>query len=322
MEGPHEIAGTLGEARGSNSERFHAGVDVRVEEGTTVLAVRDGLISSPIASGDFGSLNEWLRIGELAYVHVRAGRTRDGAIVDSRRFVPTYDLTGKLMKMRVKRGARFTAGETIATANPFNHVHLNVGWPGEEHNPLRFRLTQFEDHLPPTIARGGVKVYDEAWQPFVRRDRGRVLVWGRVHVVVDAWDQADGNRPSRRLGLYGVGYRVLNRDGSPVAGFDGETDENIRFDRIAASPEAPRLVYAPGSGIPFYGRRVTRFLYVASNTFRDGVAAAHAWDTTLLPPGDYLLRVSATDIRGNTAVANRDLPVTVLTLDAAATGRQ
>ncbi len=322
MEGPHEIAGTLGEARGSNSERFHAGVDVRVEEGTTVLAVRDGVISSPIASGDFGSLNEWLRIGELAYVHVRAGRTRDGAIVDSRRFVPTYDLTGKLMKMRVKRGARFTTGETIATANPFNHVHLNVGWPGEEHNPLRFRLTQFEDHLPPTIARGGVKVYDEAWQPFVRRDRGRVLVWGRVHVVVDAWDQADGNRPSRRLGLYGVGYRVLNRDGSPVAGFDGETDENIRFDRIAASPEAPRLVYAPGSGIPFYGRRVTRFLYVASNTFRDGVAAAHAWDTTLLPPGDYLLRVSATDIRGNTAVANRDLPVTVLTLDAAANGRQ
>lgn len=324
MEGPHEVAGTLGEARGGEgSERFHAGVDVRVDEGTTVLAVRDGVVSSPMASGDFGSLNEWLRIGDLAYVHVRAGRTRDGEIVDTSRFVPTYDAAGTLAGVRVKRGARFSTGEVIATANPFNHVHLNVGWPGEEHNPLRFRLTQFEDHLPPTIARGGVKLFDESWQPFVRRARGRVLVWGKVRVVVDAWDQADLNRPGRRLGLYGVGYQVLNPDGSPVSGFEDGAREMIRFDRLAVNPDAPRLVYAPGSGIPFYGRRVTRFLYVATNTFRDGVATAESWDTEVVAPGDYVIRVSATDFQGNSAIANRDLPITILAPDdAAANGRE
>ena len=37
LDGPHEIAGTLGEARGGEGgERFHAGIDVRIEEGTPV----------------------------------------------------------------------------------------------------------------------------------------------------------------------------------------------------------------------------------------------------------------------------------------------
>ena len=43
LEGPHEIAGTMGEARGDDSTpRFHAGIDVRAEEGTVVHASRDG----------------------------------------------------------------------------------------------------------------------------------------------------------------------------------------------------------------------------------------------------------------------------------------
>ena len=320
MDGPHEVAGTMGEARGSEgSERFHAGLDVRVELGTPVLSVRDGVVTAPVATGDFGSLNEWLRIGPLAYVHVRAGRTHDGTLVDASRFVPTHDETGKVVRMRVRRGARFQTGETIATANPFNHVHLNIGWPGEEHNPLLFRLPQFEDHLAPSIARGGIRLYDEAGQPIKQRQRGRLLVAGRVHIVVDAWDQADGNRPGRRLGVYGVGYEVLTRDGSAVA---DATARNIQFDQLSLSPDAARLVYAPGSGIPFYGRRVTRFLYIATNTLRDGAAAAGYWDTTQLAPGDYVLRIVATDIRGNTAVANRDLPVTIALPAAVENSRQ
>ncbi len=315
MDGPHEVAGTIGEARGSEgSERFHAGIDVRKEEGTPVHAVRGGIVASPVATGEFGTLNEWVRIGPIAYVHVRAGRARrqrNDVAFDSDRFVPTYGEDDTLLRMRVKRGARFRTGEVIATVNGFNHVHLNVGWPGEEYNPLRFRLVHFEDRVPPAIARGGVRLYDESGAPLTARVRGRVLVSGRVQVVVDAWDQADGNRPGRRLGLYALGYDVLGRDGSPAPGFERERD-TIRFDRLASDPHAARLVYAPGSGIPFYGRRVTRFLYAVTNTFRDGVARPGFWDTALLPPGDYILRVRAADVRGNVAVANRDLPVTVV----------
>jgi sugar lactone lactonase YvrE len=321
MEGPHEIAGTIGEARGGEgSERFHAGIDVRVEQGTPVLAVRDGIVSSPIANDEFGSLNEWLRIGPIAYVHVRTARARvgrDDLPFDVERFVPTYDDLGKLVRIRVKRGARFRTGDVIATANQFNHVHLNVGWPGEEFNPLVFRLVQFEDSISPAIARGGVRLFDALGQPLNRRHRGRVLVSGHVQVVVDAWDQADGNRPSRRLGLYALGYEILHRDGSPIPGHEGVRD-TITFDRLS-DPDGARLVYAPGSGIPFYGRRVTRFLYAVTNTFRDGIARPGYWDTSGLTPGDYIVRAWASDIRGNST--NRDLPVTIVSAEPEPNGR-
>jgi sugar lactone lactonase YvrE len=313
QEGPHEIAGTLGEARGSQgSERFHAGIDVRIEDGTQVLAVRDGIVTDPIATDDYGSLNEWLRIGAVSYVHIRAARGRDNDPFDPARFVATYDgTTGKVARIRVKRGARFRTGDVVGSVNRFNHVHLNVGWPGQEYNPLRFGLLQFEDTVPPAIARGGVLLYDEFGEQLKTRAKGRLAVSGRVMVVVDAWDQADGNRANRRLGLYDLGYQVLTPDGQPAPGFE-HVRETLRFDRSVADVDAVRLVYAPGSGIPFYGGRRTRFLYVVTNTFRDGVAEPGFWDTTSLPPGNYILRAWATDISGNPAVVNRDLPVVVL----------
>jgi sugar lactone lactonase YvrE len=308
--GPFEIAGTLGEARAGGASRFHTGLDVRADEGTEVLAVRDGIVASPSSTGDFASLNEWLRIGPVGYVHVRVGRKRNGDVIDASRFVATRDERGRVMRMRVKRGARFATGETIATVNPFNHVHLNVGWPGEEYNPLLFRLVQFTDTVPPTIAPGGVRLYDADGRPFARRINGRLIVSGLVQIVVDAWDQVDGNRPERRLGLYALGYEVLNGDGSPAPGFE-RAIETIRFDRLR-SADAPRLVYAPGSGIAFYGERRTRFLYVVTNTFRDGVATSGVWDTTKLPPGDYTLRVRARDRSGNEALANRDVAISIV----------
>ncbi len=132
---------------------------------------------------------------------------------------------------------------------------------------------------------------------------------GPVQIVVDAWDQVDGNRPERRLGLYALGYEVLNGDGSPAPGFE-RAIETIRFDRLR-SADAPRLVYAPGSGIAFYGERRTRFLYVVTNTFREGVATSGVWDTSKLPPGDYTLRVLASDRSGNEAIANRDVAISI-----------
>ena len=310
MEGPHEIAGTIGEARGgAGAERFHAGIDVRVNEGVPVRAVRDGVVSSPVSTGDFGTLNEWLRVGPVAYVHVRAGRMRDDDIVASG-FVSSYDAEGRLARVRVRRGTRIAAGATIASANPFNHVHLNVGWPGEEINPLTLRLPHFRDTVAPTIAAGGIHLYTEEWQPLPRRGKRPVAVTGRVRIVVDAWDQVDGNRPGRRLGLYSLGYEVL-RAGKPLGAGVATRRDTLVFDRLAAQPEAARIVYAPGSGIPFYGGRRTRFLYVVTSTFRNGIAADGLWDTSGLPPGHYTIRVHARDISGNEAAANRDLPVSV-----------
>ena len=128
--------------------------------------------------------------------------------------------------------------------------------------------------------------------------------------MVDAWDQADGNRPNRRLGLYSLGYQILKADGTAVPGFE-QPRETIEFDRLAVQPDAPTLVYAPGSGIPFYRGRRTRFLYIVTNTFKAGAAAEGFWDTSSLTPGTYVVRIHARDVRGNEPAANRDVRVVV-----------
>jgi len=307
---PQEIAGSFGEVRGDRQERFHRGIDVRVEQGTSVYAVRDGIVSSPISNDGVGALDEWLRIGDLAYIHIRAGRTRN-ALLDSSRFAATYD-GRKLLRLRVKRGARFAAGDLIGTVNRFNHVHMNVGWPGEEHNPLRFRLVRFEDTVAPTIPRDGIRVYDESWRLLTTRVDNRLLVAGRVRVVIDAWDQTDDNTPSRRLAPYELGYQVLQEDGSPAAGFE-KPRASLRFDRVGLSPDAPHMVYGAGSGIPFYGGRRTRYFYIVTNRFDGGQASEGFWDTGRMPSGNYTLRAWAADVSGNRV--ERDLPVSIGALD-------
>jgi sugar lactone lactonase YvrE len=308
MTGPFEVAGTIGEARGEESSRFHAGIDVRADQGREVLAVRDGVVQAPLAVSGFGTLNESIRIGPLAYVHVRTGRDQRGHVINAR-FVPSFSDTGRLVDIRAKRGARFATGEVVGTINAFNHVHLNVGWPGEEYNPLLFRLTQFRDSIPPTIAAGGIHLFASDGTRITAPRKRRLPVSGDVTIVVDAWDQADGNQPNRRLGLFELGYQVLDPGGTPAPGFESPRI-TIRFDRLG-DVQAPSLVFAPGSGIPFYGERRTRFLYVVTNTFREGHAAAGVWRTSELPAGDYTLRICARDASGNEAVTNRDLPITI-----------
>jgi hypothetical protein len=155
-----------------------------------------------------------------------------------------------------------------------------------------------------------VRLLDEHGQPLVERQRGRIVVSGQVQIVVDAFDQVDGGRPSRRLGLYRLGYQLLGTDGVPAPGFTRPL-ETLRFDRLAPDPSAALLAYAAGSGIPFYGTRRTRFLYNVTNTVLDGTARTGLWDTTAQQPGDYVLRILAADIVGNEALANRDVPITI-----------
>jgi hypothetical protein len=250
-----------------------------------------------------------MRVGPITYVHMRVGRDRAGRPLDLSRFVPTYDETGKLVKLRVRRGAQFHTGDVVGTLNAFNHAHINVGWPREEHNPMHFRMPQLQDTIAPTIA--SVRVFAEDGQAVRRNRRGRYPVSGCPSIVVDAWDQMDGNRGYRRLGLYSLGYEVLHPDGRPALPEHLPT-RTIVFDRASIEDQAPRMVFAPGSGIPFYGTtRGTRFLYNLMTTYRNGVAVAGCWDVSAMPDGDYTLRVVAADMHGNVATANRDVRVTI-----------
>jgi hypothetical protein len=259
------------------------------------------------------TINEAFGVGSIGYVHLRVGRAANGRPFDDARFVPAWDANGRLTGMRVRRGARFRTGDRLGTVNAISHTHLNIGWASEERNPLEFRMPGFRDTTPPVIARAGVTLFGEDGQPITQTERGRLVVGGQVEVVVDAWDQVDGNAARRRLGLYSIGYQVLHPDQSPAPGF-GAPRQTMVFDRLPGA-EAASLVFADGSGIREYGNRTSRFLYRATNTFRRGIAAPGRWDTSTLPTGDYILRIWAGDISGNVATQNRDVAVTIRRLD-------
>lgn len=312
QDGPHEVAGTMGEPRGNpggdGRERFHAGVDVRADEGDAVRAVRDGIISSVSPTGSIGTLNEFLSVGPITYVHIRVGRDRQEAPVAPWAAVITDPLTGKPTRLRVRRGTHIAAGDVLGSVNRFRHVHLNVGPAGEEANALVVGLPGLADTVPPVIPPRGITLTDLGGHPLTERVRNRLLVTGPVRVVVEAYDRMDDSPPRRRLGVYRVGYQVLHPDGSPTPQFE-RPHVAITFDRLPPAPDAPPSLYAPGSGIPFYGTRITRFRYLVTSRVDHGTVVEAPWEPRL--PGDYILRAVVEDAFGNAAMDGRDVAIAV-----------
>jgi sugar lactone lactonase YvrE len=312
----HEVTATMGEARGSydtddSRHHLHSGVDVFGVYGQKVLAVRDERVASPLANWGFGTLNEGFRAGLMTYVHLRVGRDERDEMLDPKTFIPVRDEAGKVVRVRIRRGTLLSVGEALGTINRMYHVHMNLGPPGAELNPLALPFTGYSDGFAPRINRDGVQLFDESGARLKEKRAGRLVVRGRVRIVVDAFDQVDGNQPRRRLGLYKLGYQLLQPDGSPAPGFDAPRVQ-IEFDRLPPDRDAPKIAYADESGITVYGSKETRFLYEVTNTVRHGRAERGTWDTSTLPPGDYTLRILAADFAGNEATDNRDVPITVV----------
>jgi hypothetical protein len=311
--GPHEVAGTVGEARGNpggdGRERFHAGIDVRGEQGDPVLAVRDGGVEQVVAAGNVGTLNEYVTIGPITYVHVRVGRDRRDVPLDNGIAI-LRDERGKPDRVRVPRGWHVRTGEIIGTVNRFRHVHLSIGPAGEEANALDVGLPNFVDTIPPVIAARGIEIDGLDDRPLSNHLHGRLVVRGPVRIVVEAWDRVDGDAPSRRLGVYRLGYQILTEHGDPVPGFEAPL-VTITFDRLPGDPDAPHALYARGSGIPFYRRGRTRFRYNVTTRLEDSRVVDAPWNPAGLVPGNYILRVLVADEAGNIAMAGRDVPIAI-----------
>ena len=316
QQSPHEVAATMGEVRGSfdstdSRHHLHSGLDVFGAYGEPVRAVRSEKVTGPIPNWGFDSLNEGFRVGVISYIHIHVGRDKDEKMFDDPRFIAVNDGTGKLSRVRVKRGARFNPGDIVGTVNKMYHVHLNVGPPGGEINPLSLSPIGFTDSIPPTIEKDGIQLFDSSGARLKEKQGDRLIVRGSVRIVVDAFDRTNMNAERRRLGLYKLGYQVLKADGSPAPGFN-EPRINILFNRLPGDRQATKVAYADESGITVYGSKTTRFLYEVTNTVRDGRAALGVWDTTQLPTGDYILRIIAADYSGNEAQEGRDVRVSVI----------
>lgn len=314
--GWHEVVGTLGEVRGNfRGERrnhLHNGLDVRGDPGTPVLALMDAKVTSPLAAFSFGGQAEGIAVDELTHLHMRVGRTAQGRNLDPDRFAFLHDADGRPARVRIRRGTRFAVGDALGTLNAQAHVHLIVGPYGHQHNAVRLGFVNYSDRVPPRIE--SVFLLDAHDTPLQARADGRVLVprdGGGVQVVVDGWDQVDGNLARRRLGLHRVGYQVLAADGRLLPGF-ALPRMTIDFSRMPADPDAVKVAYAAHSGITVHGAARTRFLYVASNIVQADRLEVRHWQPDTLPPGDYIIRAHGEDAAGNLAVGQRDLPIRIV----------
>jgi sugar lactone lactonase YvrE len=308
QQSPHEVVATMGEVRGSfdsddSRHHLHSGLDVFGAYGETVRAVRSEKVVSPLANWGFDSLNEGFRVGVVSYIHLHVGRDKDEKMFDDPRFIPVNNAEGKLERVRVRRGARFRPGDAVGTINKMYHVHMNIGPPGGEINPLSLAPVGFKDDIPPTIEKDGIQLFDANGVRLKEKQDERLVVSGPVRIVVDAFDRTNLNPDRRRLGLYKLGYQVLKADGTPFE----QPRINILFNRLPPDREATKVAYADESGITVYGSKSTRFLYEVTNTVRDGHVARGVWDTTQLPKGDYVLRIIAADFSGNEAREGRDV---------------
>jgi len=308
----HEVVGTPGEVRGDGQgaarDHLHAGLDVRGDVGATVLAMADAKVASPLATWGFGGLNEGLSLDGLSYVHMRVGRSARGELFDPGKFQLLRDAAGKPERMRVRRGTRFHAGEALGSINGMAHVHLNLGAPGYLRSPFALGLTDFIDRQPPHIV--SIALITAKGERLKQRERGRLLVprdaAGGLQIVVEAWDQVDGNEARRRLGLQSLSYQLLKADGQPAPGFE-QPRSGIDFSRLPFSDDAARIAYAEGSGITVHGSKQTRFLYQVANTVKDGAAVEGHWLPGELAAGDYTLRIFARDHAGNLARQGTEL---------------
>lgn len=310
----HEVVGTIGEDRGNGGsesrDHFHDGLDVRGDIGQEVVAIASGKVSNPLSTYGFGTINEGLSVDNLAYIHMHVGRGAKGVPLDPARFVPVLGEFGKPQRMRVRRGTRFAAGEVLGTINPMAHVHLRLGVSDYGLNPLLLEPRDFVDTVPPSIA--SVEMRDAAGARLARREAGRLVVpQGDGSVVVDAFDQVDGNLPRRRLGLYSLGFQWLHADGTPVAGFEAPRTA-IEFARLPPDDQV-KTVYAERSGITVQGSAETHFRYAVAHPLSVCDPVATGCAPTWLPAGDYVLRVVAKDFSGNEAMRGRDLAVRVVT---------
>ncbi|AZP13365.1 gluconolaconase [Undibacterium parvum] len=318
----HEIVGTIGEVRGNykgeSRDHFHSGVDIQAAMGAPVLAVASEKVSTVLPAWGYGSINEGMRIANMSYIHMRVGRQQDDSPIDPSRFIvtrgePIPDDKDKLAandQIRIKRGTRFQTGEVLGTVNRMYHVHLSYSQAGAALNPLTLGLSGFKDEVAPHIEQ--IQLLSQTGQ-ILKKNKGdtRLRVarsLDKLSIIVDAYDQADGNAARRRLGLYKLGYQILHADGSPLPGFE-QPQIKLEFNRLPPDEESVKIAYASDSGITVHGNASTRFLYKVTNIVRDGHASTAYWSIKDLPLGDYILRILAADYAGNQAMAGRDLAI-------------
>lgn len=306
-ERTREIAATFGEIRGEmqspdGQAYFHNGLDIPGLMGEEVRAVRTekSLLIFPVNL--FATKRENMRLPTMGYVHINVGRDMKNKILNESKFLFRYDKEKKLSGIRIRRGTKFNAGESLGTLNNMYHVHLIAGTTGAEMNALAaLELPGIKDTVAPTIQENGVTFFDKNWNEITQQTKSekkaalRISQSTLIRIVVKAYDQMDGNAARRKLGAYKLGYQILREDGSHIDNYN-EPIMTISFERLPDFSMS-NLVYAKGSRAEATGE--TTLAYIVTNKVEAGEAKESFWDTSQLDKGNYIVRVFVEDFFGN-----------------------
>jgi hypothetical protein len=303
-----DVAGTLGEIRGEVKPEnarvwFHNGVDIAGKYGEIAFFIRNEKVLDPFAVDNVGTLRELLRMPTVGYIHLRLGRDEEDKPFDDARFLFSNSGDGEIQDIRVPRGTRFIAGDKIGTLNAMNHIHMIAGRSGSEINALAaLDLPGASDKINPGIER--VELFRDDWSLIeTETAESRIKLLGKIRIVLRAFDRMDGNPERRKLGLYRLGYQLFHEDGSPAS----DVKWTIEFERMPPN-DAVRFVYANGSRSGPSGETI--FDYIVTNWLTKDRIGEEFFDTTMIEPGNYSIRVFAADIFGNTT--SKDIPIEVI----------
>ncbi|NOX37750.1 MAG: hypothetical protein GXO78_09475 [Calditrichaeota bacterium] len=256
----HEITGNFCEYRSTSPNgHFHNGTDIPKADGSPVYPVKDGTIIAMATSG-----TPYVRVDDKAYVHIN----------------PNPNL---------QVGDRVYASQTVLgyIKSGAGHVHFTNGYVGSERNSMLMNsgLTPLEDPWPPIIR--FVRFYENNTSNELPANG----LSGRVDIVVKV-DEQNGPPTSResRLnnGTYRIGYRILSADTSTVIYQPPGGDWRFQFDTKPDNAYVNIVYFRPLSSTTSHVYQVT------NEVSRDGY-----WDTTSLPPGDYVVMVYTQDTRFN-----------------------
>jgi methionine-rich copper-binding protein CopC len=205
------------------------------------------------------------------------------------------------------------------------HVHLNYSPAGKMRNALSLGFIGFSDTVAPRLL--SVQLTDEQGNNLgVKKSPAKIKASTKVstsvsttvstvqipaqlenlRLLVEAYDQNQGNVARRRLGLYKVGYQLLSQDGQLLPGHEQPT-WNMVFDQLPPDDESVKVAYAKESGITVHGSAETRFVYEVNNQVSQGRAQA-GW----LRRADLL---KAATQANNTNSANPSLMLRVIVQD-------
>lgn len=327
-----ELAATFGEVRAAVTEtqdgRFHNGIDIPGAYGETVFAMRAETVLRPLAVEDTETARERLRLPQLGYIHLRIGRDKDNQAFDLNKFQIVLDDKGKPQAVRVRRGTRIHAGERIGTLNNQNHTHLIAGSYGSEMNGLAaLDLPGITDTLAPVFESNAIKLFKPDGSEFTLTNKSNAVnssatnanvktaktidVNGEVRITARVYDRMDGGAERRRLGVYRLGYQVLDGNQNPVEAFK-QVRWTLTFDRLPSAARAngfgASTVYAKGSQAGYSPNTV--FAYIITNTLQDGETTEDFWHTDELAEGNYIVRIFAEDYFGNRST--QDLAVRIV----------